>query len=183
MKTPSVWKTALVLICICSLCAALVAGVNTLTADRIAEGEKQALKDTIYEIFPEAAGLVQTPLDCAHGSVQSFFSYTDAEGKTVAYAAVTTPKGFQDQIRMCVVLTDDGEILGVRVLSNSETPGLGERACEDSYLDGYKSLSGTLAFGEGVDAISGATVSSRAVLTAVNEVLELHRSLEKGGAV
>ena len=66
-------------------------------------------------------------------------------------------------------------------MSLSETPGLGSRVQEAAYLDQYKGQSGTLTLGEDVDAIAGATVSSRAVLNGVNRAVEILNRTVKGG--
>ena len=76
----------------------------------------------------------------------------------------------------------DQTLVGVQILSHSETPGLGARVSDASYLGQYAGKSGTLTLGENVDAISGATISSRAVLSGVKEAQEILKShIEPGG--
>ena len=71
----------------------------------------------------------------------------------------------------------DRSIAGVQILSHSETPGLGAKASDAAYLAQYQGKSGTLSLGEDIDAVSGATISSRAVLsgvTAAQKILDSH---------
>ena len=73
---------------------------------------------------------------------------------------------------MVVGISADHKIVGVSITALSETPGLGSRVADRSYLDGYAGLYGMIKLGDGIDAISGATISSRSVLTGVNRALE-----------
>ena len=63
----------------------------------------------------------------------------------------------------------DGTIRSVAVVSHSETPGLGDKITKDDYRSQYAGKSGTLTLGEDIDAISGATYSSRYVMEGVNK--------------
>jgi len=182
MKPISHLRTVLTLTVICSLCGMFVSAVHVLTLPKIRENEKQKTEQSIFEVFPEAKNMTSTSLSVESSIIEELYRYEDSSTKTGAYAAIAAPKGFQGEIRMCVVVSENGTVLGVRVLSNSETPGLGEKACEAQYLDAYRGLSGPVLFGDKVDAVSGATISSRAVLSAVNEVLSTIECLSQKGA-
>ena len=62
---------------------------------------------------------------------------------------------------------------GVRVVSHSETPGLGSRAMISDYLDNFIGVGESLTVGEDLDAVSGATISSKAVVSGINLALSL----------
>lgn len=178
-KKASSLRTAIPLLLICAVCALLVAWVNGITESRIVENENKQIEETILEILPEAAELSREDVTTSSATVRNFYRYRRGD-ETVAYAAITAPKGFRQEIVLCTVLSAEGTILGVRVLSASETPGLGDRACTAEYLDSYSGLEHPLSFGEGIDVISGATISSRAILDSVQEVLEIADTQEGG---
>ena len=89
------------------------------------------------------------------------------ESKTV------TVFGFAGNIDVTVQLDDAGAIANVSVggANFAETPGLGAMVQEKSFTDQFVGKSGVLAFGDGIDAITSATISSDAVLDAVNQIL------------
>ena len=176
-------KTSFVLLLLCAVCGGAVASIWALASPKIAANREKEVQEAILSVYPESEQMnVQELSGEGVEKFEHFFYYTDPQsGEGRAYAAILSPKGFQDIIRMCVVTDEKGVILGVKVLSASETPGVGDRACSDSYLQGYRNLSGPLRFGDGIDAISGATVSSRTVLQAVNDVsLAVQEQIEKG---
>lgn len=171
MKHKSLFATALILLLICGLCGALVAGVNALTSPRIQRMEEETLQSTIHTLYPRSSELQSREIVLSQGSIERFFCYEDESGALCAYAAIVAPGGFNGAIRLCVAVSPRGEIIGVRVLSSGETPGVGDRACAPEYLQQYNGLRAPLSLGEKVDAVTGATISSRAILSGVNEVL------------
>ena len=70
-----------------------------------------------------------------------------------------------------VGVSADGTVVGIKIVSHSETPGLGSRVDSDSFLGQYKGLGGVLTVGKDVDAITGSTNSSKAVTKGVNSAL------------
>ncbi len=91
---------------------------------------------------------------------------------------VTDKEGYGGDIKITVGILDDGTVNGISILSINETAGLGMRAKEPSFYEQYASKN-TESFyvskdggeGEPIDALSGATITSRAVTGAVNEAL------------
>ena len=96
---------------------------------------------------------------------------TDADGNVFGYAVSVSPSGFGGNIDMIVGIGTDGKITGVNITALSETPGLGSRVNDANYLSQYNGTGGKLALGSDIDAISGATISSRSVLAGVNRAL------------
>jgi electron transport complex protein RnfG len=92
-------------------------------------------------------------------------------GETFAVAVEGVAKGFGGPIGVMVGISREGEILDIGITSHSETPGIGARVTEPSYTDRYKGLPATE--GVEVDAISGATYSSKGVMAAVNQAVGL----------
>ncbi|MCI8388536.1 MAG: FMN-binding protein, partial [Clostridiales bacterium] len=70
-----------------------------------------------------------------------------------------------------------GQLAGIKIVSHAETPGLGSRVNDNEYLSQYNGLSGKLTISKDVDAISGSTISSKAVLAGVNSALDAYSSI------
>ena len=90
------------------------------------------------------------------------------KGET-GYVIQTTTAGYADDIVMMVGVDNAGKVTGLMVQEMSETYGLGEKAMTDyTFLMQYLGTAGEAAVGEDIDAITGATVTSKAVTKAVN---------------
>jgi electron transport complex protein RnfG len=92
-------------------------------------------------------------------------------GETFAVAVEGAAKGFGGQIGVMVGISREGQLLDIGITSHSETPGIGARVTEPSYTDRYKGLDAHAEIE--VDAISGATYSSKGVVAAVNQAVGL----------
>ena len=155
------------LLIVCAVVAAVVSGVHAMTDSRYQRNLTEEKRQAIVRIF---------------GSETITYRTLSGEGDAEpGYCVELASPGFGGDISMTVGFEADGTILGVSIVSLSETPGLGSRVQEAAYLDQYKGQSGTLALGEDVDAIAGATVSSRAVLIGVNRAVEILNRTVKGG--
>jgi len=104
--------------------------------------------------------------------------FVGKQGETeVGYAIKLAPTGYGGEIEMMVGININDEITGVEILTQAETPGLGSKITEPDYTDRFNGLS---ADGDvSVDAISGATVSSNAVVTGVNTAVSLYQDFLK----
>lgn len=90
------------------------------------------------------------------------------KGET-GYVIQTTTAGYVDDIVMMVGVDNDGKVTGLMVQEMAETYGLGDNAMIDyTFLMQYLHTAGEAAVGEDIDAITGATVTSKAVTKAVN---------------
>lgn len=114
--------------------------------------------------------------------------------ETVGYViTVTAHDGYAGDIKFSVGLSSEGEYLGTSILSISETAGLGMRAKTDpSFLNQFKGATTTefslVTDGTGsesgdaiVDAISGSTVTSKAMTKAINAALVVFETINEGG--
>lgn len=105
-------------------------------------------------------------------------------GKIVGLAYEAAGMGHEGLIHVMVGVNPDGKITGISITTQSETPGLGSRVTEPSFTKQFKgmTLSDSLnlsAKGGKIDAVSGATVSSKGVVTAVRKALELFPKIKK----
>lgn len=192
-KGASVLRDAMAL-CLITLVAAVLLGlVNEMTKDRIAE-QKAAAKEAAYrEVYPDAVNIVTDDEAAAQKaaaaaellSANGFESITideaglalDASGNVLGYVmTITTSKGYGGAITMTMGYRLDGAITGIAFVTLNETPGFGMEADKAEFKDQFVGKtapqlvyvkSGAAAENE-IDAISGATVTTKAVTSAVN---------------
>ena len=93
------------------------------------------------------------------------------KGET-GYVIETVTYGYVDNIRMLIGVSNDGKVTGLMVRDMKETFGLGAQALTDTdFLAQFLNTSGEAAVGETVDALTGATVTSKAITRAVNSAV------------
>jgi len=96
-----------------------------------------------------------------------------SQGKLVGYALIASAFGYSSEIKVMIALDKDKVIKGIKVLDEKETPGLGSKISDDYFTGQFKDKkAGELILGESIEAISGATISSRAVIEAVKKEVE-----------
>ena len=175
MKTEStvkyVLRIALTLLAITAVVAVILAAVNSVTAPRIAAQNEQKTPAAIEAVLPGGGQEV---------------AFTDDTGLvTAAYkgdngcAVQVTPAGFNGAVTMMVGVDNDGKVTGISIISHTETAGLGATAAADTdagraFRDQFIGMSGTVSVakdGGEVDALTGATITSRAVCTGVSAAL------------
>ena len=168
---------AVILGIICLITAALLAGTNYLTADRIAEAEAKRLEDAARSVLTAANTL--EPL--ARDDMKGYIGY-DENGDIVGYTFQNAYKGYGGDVTAVVGISTDGKITGVAVTAPDETPGLGSNVKNDSFLSVFlgKDAATKFVIKENVDAVTSATYSSKAVVAGVNAALENYRTLTKG---
>ena len=169
-----VLRLTVTLLLITACVAAALAGVNMITKDRIAEAKQQKTLNAMAAVLPGVDGLEPMELTGETGIVSSVYASGDS------YAVQVEPAGFNGKVTMMVGVSG-GKVTGVSVISHTETPGLGAVAAEDSAKgnDFRGQFVGGEVFtvGENVDAMSGATITSKAVTAGVNAALEYVGSL------
>ena len=186
-----VLKIFLPLLLICALVAGVISGIQVLTKGAIAENlarieaEKEQKKlDAIAEIYGE--GVSFEKLTDIPDGIDEIRVATDANGKKLATATLTV-KGYSDGLQVFVAFGPEGEIKRVMILASNETTGIGSKVSNEDYLKGYEGKQGTVDFADktdNLDKIAGASISSKAVLGAVNtasEALSKLGYIEKGG--
>jgi electron transport complex protein RnfG len=145
--------------------------------------------DTLY-ITPDALTR-EAPAGVAAQGLERVYRGYDRDGRSVGFAVETGAPGFQDRIGLIFGYDPvTGRLLGMKVLQSSETPGLGDRIYKDtSFVNQFGRVAAPLrgvkrGAGHGdstaVDMITGATISSRAVIRAVNDALARLRPLLDG---
>jgi electron transport complex protein RnfG len=142
--------------------------------------EQKEKDDALKEMAPAATDPIKAAgmWKAADNKDYEYYQAT-AAGKPIALIAETSGKGYSSYIKMLVALTPEMKISDVKVLDMNETPGLGDQVLEKSFLDQFKGKSLqqiVLIKGEtkeNIQAISGATYSSRGVTNGVKDAVQL----------
>ena len=186
-------RVAGTLTAICLVVSALLGGVNAITADKIAainqantEASLNAVSEGADEFTPIALTDTMLATASAAGAKLTEAYTVKAAGEAVGYAFKVVASGSQGNIEMIVGVDADNAVTGVSIVSNKETAGIGSKVMENNalpsgtgVLDQFIGMSGagTLTVGKNVDAISGATVSSKGVTKGVNAALAVAEAL------
>ena len=165
-----VLRLTLTLFLITIIVAGLLAFVNYLTADTIAEHTAEAARSAMTQVL--AAD-----------------DYTAAAGVTAAWSAGEagtvvrlTTNGFGGAIDLMVGVDNENKVTGVAIISHSETASLGANCTREDFRAQFAGKTGELAVskdGGDIDALTGATVTSRAVTRAVNAALAYAGEVQK----
>ena len=178
MKTENtalyVLRLAVTLLLITAVVAAALAGVNTITKPIIDNYNAQKTQAAIEAVLPGGFDEEITDYTDATGLVSKV--YKGANG----YALEVLPSGFDNTITMMVGIANDGTVSGISVVSHTETAGLGAVAAAttsagEAFRGQFVGMSGTVSVtkdGGEVNAITGATITSRAICTGVNAALD-----------
>ncbi len=167
-----VLRLALTLLAITAVVAVALAGVNAVTEPRIEAFNQQKLQSAIEQVLP--GGGESVPFTDGTGLVSTV--YQGEKG----YAVEVHPNGFGGSITMMVGVGSDGKVLGISVVSQTETAGLGAvcaaaTSAGEAFRGQFVGASGSVAVskdGGQIDAITGATITSRAVTVGVNAALD-----------
>ena len=203
---------ALTLCCVCAGAAALMGVTAFLTKKPILEREKLAVQEALLQVLPPFDTMTQKECVSEDGVPAEVFTAFVAGGRTAGYAVRTrTLKGYGGEVEALVGFDPDGGIRRIIVTKHNETPGLGTQVMDrkkrksitslfrcapegegnavppnealDSYA-GRKPSEGSLAR-EDVHFVTGATISSKAMLDLVNRagaVLRAENGKNGGGS-
>ena len=166
-----VLRLALTLLAITGVMAAALAVVNMITEPIIAKANEAKTQEAINAVLPGGGDPIE--FTDTTGLV------TNVYASDTGYAVQVTPSGFDGEIDMMVGIDKDGKVLGISVISHTETAGLGAVAAAnntkgDAFRNQFIGMSGELAVskdGGTVDSITGATITSRAVTEGINAAL------------
>jgi electron transport complex protein RnfG len=148
--------------------------------------EKKEKEEALKEMAPEALDPIKAAGTwSADNKTYEYYAAT-SHGKPVTYIASTAGKGYSSYIKMLVSLGTDLKVRDVKILGHEETPGLGDQVEDKSFLDQFKgkTLSQIVLVKkdtkENIQAISGATYSSRGVTNGVKAAVQ--QLIDKYGA-
>ncbi len=159
-------RLTLTLLLITAVVAGLLGLVNYLTEDRIQALTDEKTKTAMREVLPAQT---YEPIETSADGVTAAYRADDK-----GYVVRVSVSGFGGMIDMAVGIDNDRKVCGVYIIGHSETSGLGANCVRDDFRAQYIGAEGELAVtkdGGTIDALTGATVTSRAVTQGVNLAL------------
>lgn len=192
-----------VILTVITLVAGFLLGlVHDVTLDPIAKANYDKEQAAYKTVFADAASFeeyadfdadaaTQTAIDAGYANdlVEGAQVALDGSGNALGYViTVTSTEGSQANITLSMGVTMDGILNGYETTSISETPGLGSKVADADFkaqfegknVEAYTVTKTGAASDSEIDALSGATISSRAVTNAVNAGLAYFRSIGGG---
>lgn len=162
MDNKGILKLGFILLLICGISTGLLAYVNQLTAPVIAENELKKETEAQKEVLATADEFTAVDENISEG--------TNSSG-TVGYTVKVTSNGYGGVIEMMVGVNKDMTVSGVKILSMSETPGLGAKAQNEEFISQFTGKNKNMELKSDIKAISGATITSNAVINGVKDAL------------
>ena len=180
------WK----LLLISAFVTALLAFVNSVTKPIIAENDQKNFEMAMAEVLPGAEGFEECSIKEFTSTETGVTLDSVHASKSGGYVVSTIcSEGYGGDINVMVGIDENLSVTQIKIMSMSETPGLGAKATEPKFYEQYNGLTSGISViknaevsGNQIAAISGATVTSKAVTKAVNTALEAATYVaEKGG--
>ena len=185
-------KNTAILLAITLIAGFALAFVYELTKSPIATAEEDEKNEAYAAVFAEASSFDTCKTDISSYTapkgvtVNEVKNALDSSGKLLGWVmTLTCSEGYGGDITLALGITNEGEITSMTVISMSETAGLGAKCTSEGFLGQFKGIKserveytqdGKKADNE-IDAISGATITTKAVTKAVNAGLELAYSV------
>ncbi|HPI25182.1 MAG: RnfABCDGE type electron transport complex subunit G [Candidatus Cloacimonetes bacterium] len=161
-------KLGSILLIFCVVATGILAYLNTLTQPVIAERKANEAVETRKELIPGASFREEST---ATGEVYYVATAEADSSQVLGYTFVSSETGYSSTVQTMVGVDKDFKVLAIKVISQSETPGLGANCTQPSFVDQFKNL--ILADlkvdkdGGKVKSLSGATITSRAVTNSI----------------
>lgn len=195
-------KNTIILTIITLVSGVALGAVYEITKAPIANAQEEAKQEAYKQVFEDAESFDNLEVDAkeAAEAVKAAGVDDGAEineaveakqgGETIGYVITATdPNGYGGDIQVSVGIQNDGTVNGIAILSINETAGLGMKASEPEFYEQYSGkqtdhfyVSKDGGEGEQIDAISGATITTRAVTGAVNASLGYYQNVLGGSA-
>ena len=174
-----------VMVVICLVITAALAGTDMLTSKKISAINEKNEKAAMAELIPADKYETQS---IKSGSETYTYSTAYKNGKLAGYIFNLSEKGYGGTVSVMVAVNPSGEVGAVRVLDvSNETPGLGQNTAKEEFLKQFKGKSskitavkyGTASGDDEIDAVASATITSKAVTSAVNKAIDLTASVKE----
>jgi len=184
----SLVNMVLCLTLVCLLCSAILGVVYTMTEQPIKDASQKALTEALSSVVPDHS-VISTQaqfIDVEGVNYEYYMAYNEENEAEYAIAVKSTVNGFGGPLTVLVGVMYNGTVFSTKVLSHSETPGLGAK-CSDmeshfvlqfvGFDPAQKKLVVTKDGGD-VDAITASTITSRAYTAAVAAALKVYEALK-----
>lgn len=177
-----IFRVGLMLFVITAVAAAILAGVNGFTAPVISENNRIAEEKAMKGVLAEVESFEKVEFKPEAGSaVSEIYSGGDA-----GVVVKVSPNGYGGKISMVVGIDTEYKVTGIEIISQSETPGLGANCTKDEFKAQFAGKTENIevvkneAKDNQIDAISSATITSKAVTSGVNEAISIVKSMRGG---
>lgn len=150
------------LMLICLVISAALAFTNSFTEPVIAQAASERAEKARSETIPDAAGFELVQVDGLPATVTEVYKTTN----DVGYVFMLTTTGYGGELRLICGIDPDGMIITTKTLKQTETKGMGSKITEEPFAGQFPGKDSTL---DGVDTISGATISSKAYIGAIKD--------------
>ena len=182
-KPSDILKPVIVLTAICLITSALLAFTNDNTLPKIKDVNDQRAQDARQEVLAAATfdpEKLHTKDDKGNPVENEYFIAKNESGEIIGYVFTTTAKSYGGKLEAMVGVRADGTVNAVKLLQISDTPGLGMKANNENWLANFKNKVAGITVNKNkpaeganeIQAITSATVTSKAVTAAVNTALE-----------
>jgi electron transport complex protein RnfG len=179
----------LILFTVTAITGLILGVVHDITAVPIQQTQARLKTEALAAALPEADGF--TAIDVAEGADPMIKDVQEAKsaGETVGHCITVTPRGYGGTIEIVVGIPSKGGVRAIRILNQSETPGLGAKAPQPFFSDQFENkeaerlsvVKSSPSEPNEIQAISGATITSNAVTDGVNAALDYWNRELKGG--
>lgn len=170
-----------------SIVAAALLGITYVpTQAQLQKNQQEAMNLKLLEVMPDATfePVYGDQVNAETGEKEIlYYRAKDASGNVIGYTFLSSQAGAKGTIVVIGgVDSTFSTITGMSVLSQAETPGLGSKITESAFTSQFKDLPlsklSLSSSGGSIDSITGATISSQAVITALNSKVESVKSSE-----
>jgi RnfABCDGE-type electron transport complex G subunit len=162
-------KPIVVLGAICLISSVLLAFTNSATAPVIEANDARIANENRAALLPTADSFTQVKTD-----VEGVTEMYKADNDT-GYVITASSKGYGGAVPVMVAFNMDGQIVAVKFLDNSETPGLGQKVKTAAFQDQFAGMTAEEFSLSDIDAITGATISSGAAVNAINDAVKAYQ--------
>ncbi len=163
---------------LCAVVVLLIWTIHLFTSDRIAAHQEQQTKNALqaaYENF-DTYEPIQTKVELI-GSSQAIYKVYAPGHILQGFAVPTTINNAGNETGLLVCMDKNAVILNIHILHTTETNTLNARVLEEDYLAAFKGKSGPFVLNRDIEAVSGATDSSKNLLSGVNDATATCRKL------
>lgn len=183
-KIKDILIPTLALLIICLVSTALLAVTNNVTKEKIALNDVETENLSRILVLPQGESFSEVaPI----GEGMTYCTAKDKEGNDIGYVFTSGAKGYGGTVSVMIGYDMDGVITGIEILSHDETPGLGANSTKPEFKSRFTGKSGELTVnknsndGQNVQAITAATITSKAVTSAVNAATAALEEIMGGG--
>lgn len=179
-------KMGLFLFITSAIAGVLLACTQAVTAPKIAENKRIKLEKAKLAVLPEAVVFENVKIDGKTNKKGEFSAGFNKQNQLVGIVCKVSPIGYGGPIEMVLGVKKNGRISGVKILSLKETPGLGTKLKGSKFMSNFKELITDKAApifkvkkdGGQVDAITAATISSRAFCRGIQKGISIYKSVK-----